>query len=122
MAGPEGEGALVGDGWTVTWALGHLAELALPDAYGEHYKKWRLESLPILPERFKVRVNRKTRDQFSVVKKLLRDLLLPRSSTLATRGGGGANLRLPLRALGVQETGAAALDLLSHPRGHQGGL
>ncbi|MFL6009919.1 MAG: DNA topoisomerase III, partial [Rubrobacteraceae bacterium] len=53
------KGALVGDGWTVTWALGHLAELAPPDAYGEHYKKWRLESLPILPERFKVRVNRK---------------------------------------------------------------
>ena len=67
------KGALVGDGWTVTWALGHLAELAPPDAYGEQYKKWRLESLPILPERFKVRVNRKTRDQFSVVKKLLRD-------------------------------------------------
>jgi DNA topoisomerase III len=69
----KGKGALIGDGWTVTWALGHLAELAPPDAYGVQYKKWRLESLPILPERFKVRVNQKTRDQFSVVKKLLRD-------------------------------------------------
>src|SRR5215210_337112 len=49
--------ALVGDGWTVTWAFGHLAELAPPDAYGEQYKQWRLETLPILPERFKVRVN-----------------------------------------------------------------
>ncbi len=68
-----GKGALVGDGWTVTWALGHLAELAPPDAYGEQYKKWRLETLPILPERFKVRVNQKTRDQFAVVKQLLRD-------------------------------------------------
>jgi DNA topoisomerase III len=67
------KGALIGDGWTVTWALGHLAELAPPDAYGVQYKKWRLESLPILPERFKVRINQKTRDQFSVVKKLLRD-------------------------------------------------
>jgi DNA topoisomerase-3 len=66
-------GALVGSGWTVTWALGHLAELAPPDAYGEQYKKWRLETLPILPERFKVRVNQKTRDQFAVVKGLLRD-------------------------------------------------
>src|SRR5215210_6489743 len=53
----KGKGALTGDGWTVTWALGHLAELAPPDAYGEQYKKWRLETLPILPERFKVRVN-----------------------------------------------------------------
>src|SRR5215217_6819274 len=69
----KGKGALTGDGWTVTWALGHLAELAPPDAYGEQYKKWRLETLPILPERFKVRVTAKTRDQFAVVKKLLRD-------------------------------------------------
>src|SRR5215207_3156287 len=69
----KGKGALTGNGWTVTWALGHLAELAPPDAYGEQYKKWRLETLPILPERFKVRVTAKTRDQFTVVKKHLRD-------------------------------------------------
>jgi DNA topoisomerase-3 len=67
------KGALVGEGWTVTWALGHLAELAPPDAYGEEYKKWRLERLPILPERFKVRVNHKTRDQFDLVKGLMRE-------------------------------------------------
>src|ERR671910_130435 len=67
------KGALAGEGWIVTWALGHLAELAPPDAYGEEYKKWRLECLPILPERFKVRVNHKTREQFAVVKGLLRD-------------------------------------------------
>ena len=66
------KGSLAGEGWTVTWALGHLAELAPPDAYGEEYKKWRLESLPILPERFKVRVNHKTREQFNVVKGLMR--------------------------------------------------
>ena len=69
----KAKGSLVGDGWTVTWALGHLAELAPPDAYGEEYKRWRLESLPILPERFKVRVSPKTREQFSVVRELLRD-------------------------------------------------
>jgi len=67
------KGSLVGDGWTITWALGHLVELAPPDAYGDEYKKWRLESLPILPDRFKARVNYKTRDQFSVVKGLLQD-------------------------------------------------
>jgi DNA topoisomerase III len=66
-------GVLVGEGWSVTWALGHLAELAPPDAYGEEYKKWRLERLPILPERFKVRVNNKTREQFDLVKGLMRD-------------------------------------------------
>ena len=66
------KGALVGDGWTVTWALGHLAELAPPDAYGEEYKRWRLESLPVLPERFKVKANSKTQDQFAVVKGFMR--------------------------------------------------
>jgi DNA topoisomerase-3 len=66
------KGALVGDGWTVTWAIGHLAELAPPDAYGEEYKRWRLESLPILPGKFKVKVNAKTRNQFGVVKTLMR--------------------------------------------------
>jgi DNA topoisomerase-3 len=69
----RGKGSLAGDGWIVTWALGHLAELAPPDAYGEEYKKWRLESLPILPERFKVRVSNKTREQFEVVKGLMGD-------------------------------------------------
>ena len=69
----RGKGSLTGDGWIVTWALGHLAELAPPDAYGEEYKRWRLESLPILPERFKVRVSSKTREQFDVVRGLMRD-------------------------------------------------
>ncbi len=67
------KGSLAGEGWTVTWALGHLAQLAPPDAYGERYKKWRLETLPVLPERFEVRVNAKTREQFGVVKKLMQD-------------------------------------------------
>src|ERR687897_1600954 len=66
------KGALVGEGWTVTWAIGHLAELAPPDAYGEEYKRWRLETLPIVPEKFKVKVNAKTREQFGVVKSLMR--------------------------------------------------
>ncbi len=68
----KGKGTLAGEGWTATWAIGHLAELAPPDAYGEEYKKWRLETLPIIPEKFEVRVNTKTREQFAVVKKLMR--------------------------------------------------
>ena len=66
------KGALVGDGWTVTWAIGHLAELAPPDAYGEEYKRWRLETLPIVPKKFKVKINAKTREQFGIVKSLMR--------------------------------------------------
>src|SRR5688500_573207 len=64
--------SLVGQGWAVTWALGHLDELAPHDAYGEEDKKWRLESLPILPGRVRVRVNHNTREQFNGVKGLMR--------------------------------------------------
>ena len=71
--GRKGKGSIKGNGWTVTWALGHLAELAPPDAYGEQYKRWRMETLPILPEKFKVKVSLKTRDQFDVVKGLMQD-------------------------------------------------
>jgi DNA topoisomerase III len=66
------KGFVAGEGWTVTWAIGHLAELAPPDAYGEEYKRWRLETLPIVPEKFKIKVNSKTREQFGVVKGLMR--------------------------------------------------
>jgi DNA topoisomerase III len=66
------KGFLAGEGWTVTWAIGHLAELAPPDAYGEEYKRWRLETLPIVPEKFKIKINSKTREQFGVVKGLMR--------------------------------------------------
>ena len=115
------KGALVGDGWTVTWALGHLAELAPPDAYGEEYKKWRLESLPILPGRFKVRVNNKTREQFGVVKGLMKDPVRDGGRQRLRCGEGGrAHLRLPVWSLGLQEAGTAALDLLPHPRGDPG--
>ncbi|MDX6380455.1 MAG: topoisomerase [Rubrobacteraceae bacterium] len=68
----RGNGALIGEGWTVTWAIGHLVELAPPDAYGEEYKRWRLKTLPIIPEKFKVKVTAKTREQFGIVKALMR--------------------------------------------------
>ncbi|ABG03720.1 DNA topoisomerase III [Rubrobacter xylanophilus DSM 9941] len=68
----EGD-ALVGSGWVVTWALGHLAELAPPDAYGAEYKRWSLQNLPILPERFRVRVNPRTRERFEAVRRWMRD-------------------------------------------------
>jgi DNA topoisomerase-3 len=44
------EGYLEGNGYAVTWAIGHLVQLADAEAYG--YEKWRLEDLPILPEPF----------------------------------------------------------------------
>jgi DNA topoisomerase-3 len=67
----RGEGCLNGAGVTVTWCIGHLVEAAAPEAYDEQLKRWSIEQLPILPERWKVEVKPKTAAQFKIVKALL---------------------------------------------------
>src|SRR5919205_2230746 len=66
------EGYLEGPEHVVTWAVGHLVQLAEPDEYDSRYKKWRMADLPILPERFKLVVrDERSRKQMSVVKRQL---------------------------------------------------
>ena len=48
----RGDGYLEGNGYVVSWCVGHLVELAPPEAYGDQYKKWRKDDLPIFPEPF----------------------------------------------------------------------
>ncbi|WP_338807018.1 DNA topoisomerase III [Pseudomonas chlororaphis] len=67
----RGNGCLSGSGITITWCIGHLVEAAAPEAYGEQYKHWSIEQLPIIPERWRVEVKPKTAAQFKVVKHLL---------------------------------------------------
>ena len=67
-----GKGYLEGDRYIVTWAMGHLVELADPDAYDTKYKSWRLEDLPMLPGQMKYRIIRKTNRQFNLVKMQLK--------------------------------------------------
>jgi DNA topoisomerase III len=64
----KGNGFLEGDKYIVTWALGHLVTLADPEAYGDNYKSWRLEDLPMLPAPLKLVVIKKTGKQFQAVK------------------------------------------------------
>ena len=59
---------------TVTWCVGHLIEMAEPAAYSEEYKKWNLDKLPIIPEKYRYDVKKETRKQFETVKKLLKSL------------------------------------------------
>ncbi len=62
------EGYLEGPEDVVTWAVGHLVQLAEPDEYDAKYKRWRMEDLPIVPERFKLVVrDERSRKQMSVV-------------------------------------------------------
>jgi DNA topoisomerase-3 len=64
-------GYLEGQKAIVTWAFGHLVELAAPEAYDNRYKNWVLEDLPIIPEKMKTQVIGKSSRQFNVVKSLL---------------------------------------------------
>ena len=63
-----GNGFLEGDRYVVTWALGHLVELADPESYGDQWKEWKLETLPMLPEYLEIEVIKKTGRQFATVK------------------------------------------------------
>ena len=65
------DGYLEGGGYLVSWCVGHLVELAQPEAYGETYAKWRLEDLPILPEKWRYQVSVSTKKQFQVLKELM---------------------------------------------------
>ena len=67
----RGEGCLIGPEATVTWCIGHLLETAPPEAYGEQYRRWSLEQLPIIPSQWKLEVKPKTVKQFRVVQRLL---------------------------------------------------
>ncbi|MBO4926607.1 MAG: DNA topoisomerase III [Clostridia bacterium] len=69
----RGEGFLKGENYLVTWAVGHLVTLCEPDEIDEKYKKWRMEDLPILPDRIPTKVIPQTKSQFSIVKKLIND-------------------------------------------------
>ncbi|MGG1443557.1 DNA topoisomerase III [Brevibacillus laterosporus] len=67
----QGNGYLEGDKYVVTWAFGHLVTLADPEVYGETYKSWKLEDLPLLPSRLQLTVIRQSSKQYQIVKKLL---------------------------------------------------
>ena len=59
------------NGYLVSWCVGHLVELAPPDHYDEHYKKWKKEDLPILPANWKYTVSNGTKKQFNILKELM---------------------------------------------------
>ena len=69
--GRKSAGCMEGKDYIVTWALGHLVTLADPEEYGEKYKTWSLDSLPMLPAQWKLTVIRQTAKQYHTVRELL---------------------------------------------------
>ena len=64
-------GYLQGNGYLVSWCVGHLVELSQPEAYDEKYAKWRYDDLPILPDHWRYQVSASTKKQFGILKKLM---------------------------------------------------
>jgi DNA topoisomerase-3 len=67
----RGDGFLHGDGYVVTWAIGHLVALAQPHEIRPEWRAWRRESLPMLPQSWPLVVGEQTKDQFEIVRRIL---------------------------------------------------
>ena len=70
-ANQRGDGYMEGNGYLVSWCVGHLVELSQPEAYDEKYAKWKYDDLPILPEHWQYQVSASTKKQFGILKKLM---------------------------------------------------
>ena len=67
------DGYYEGNGYRVSWCVGHLVQMANPEAYDEKYAKWNIEDLPIIPSEYKYEVSKATKKQFTILKKLMND-------------------------------------------------
>jgi DNA topoisomerase III len=107
----SGRAAFEGRDRVITWCVGHLVELEEPAAYDARWKAWRLETLPMIPERFRLRPVSGTRDQLRAVRELLRDRRFTEVVNACDAGREGelifryvyelAGSRLPIRRLWI---------------------
>ncbi|MFO0607705.1 MAG: DNA topoisomerase [Polyangiales bacterium] len=118
-ASKRGDGFLEGPSHVVTWCIGHLVELEEPAHYDARWKAWRLDTLPMIPERFALRPVDGTRKQWTAVKNLLRDRRFARVVNACDAGREGelifrhcyelAGARLPIARLWVSSLTDVAL-------------
>ncbi|MFR3063536.1 MAG: toprim domain-containing protein [Holdemanella porci] len=67
------DGYYEGNGYKVSWCVGHLIQMANPDSYDEKYAKWNMADLPIIPREYKYEIAKSTKKQFTILKKLMND-------------------------------------------------
>lgn len=70
-ASEKRNGYFEGNGYLVSWCMGHLVELAQPESYGDQWKKWTYESLPVKPEKWQYEVKPDTKAQYDVLCRLM---------------------------------------------------
>jgi DNA topoisomerase-3 len=123
LPGPfqRGEGILEGPEHIITWAVGHLVQLAEPDEYDDKFKRWRMADLPIVPPKFKLVVrDERSRRQMNVVKRALGrdDVVVVVNACDAGREGElifaylyeKAGSRLPVQRLWLSSMTKAAIE------------
>ena len=64
-------GYLEGNGYQVTWCIGHLVQLANPEEYDETLRRWKMDTLPIMPDQFRYEIVSSTKSQFQIVQQLI---------------------------------------------------
>lgn len=65
-------GYLESEEWIITWCVGHLVTMSYPEKYDENLKKWRLDTLPFIPNEWKYEIIPAVQNQFNIVQELLR--------------------------------------------------
>ena len=89
------DGYVEGNGYIVSWCVGHLVGLCDASEYDEKYKKWRYEDLPIVPECWKHKILEGTKKQFGILKKLMRDSKVDEVICATDAGREGDRVRQP---------------------------
>lgn len=72
-ANKKKDGYYEGNGYRVSWCVGHLIQMVNPDVYDEKYAKWNITDLPIVPKNYRYEIAKSTRKQFNILKKLMND-------------------------------------------------
>ena len=74
-ANKKKDGYYEGNGYRVSWCVGHLIQMANPNAYDEKYAKWNMADLPIIPSDYKYEVAKATKKQFNILKPISNPVL-----------------------------------------------
>lgn len=80
-------GYFAGDGVMVTWCFGHLLEMATPEDYDPKFKQWRLETLPIIPEKWILKIRKDAKKQYKIIVSLFKKVDVCVVATDADREG-----------------------------------
>ena len=114
------DGYLEGGGYLVSWCVGHLLELAQPEAYGEQYARWRYGDLPILPDEWKYEVPKDKKKQLDLLCRLMKDKRVDSVVCATDAGREGelifrlvyemANCRKPMERLWISSMEESAIQ------------